>query len=88
MEDAEALADLLVTNMKDSADAAISTEKLAKTFKQYITVRKAHVEKVLDAGNRAGDSSRDMGVVTEITMYGFMWVMCKSIAIFKSLEKC
>lgn len=53
------------------------SDVLAKSFKQYTDVRKAHVEAVLDAGNRAGDTSRDMGVAKEFIMYGFMWVACK-----------
>jgi hypothetical protein len=48
-----------------------------KTLKQYMDVRKAQVEKILDMGNRAGDSSREMGTIAEFTMYGFMWAMCK-----------
>lgn len=77
LEDAEALVDLLFTNMRDSPNAESSTTMLSNTFRQYIAVRKSHVEKVLDAGNRAGDSSRDMGFVGEMTMYGFMWAMCR-----------
>lgn len=50
----------------------------AKVFDQYMTVRKAHVERILDAGNRGGDASRDMNVVAEYTMYAFFWVMCES----------
>ena len=42
-----------------------------------MSVRKGHVEKVLDVGNRAGDSSRDMNVVAEYTMYGAMWLVCE-----------
>ena len=40
-------------------------------------VRKLHVEKVLDMGNRAGDTSRDLNVAGEFMMYGAMWLACK-----------
>lgn len=43
-----------------------------------MAVRKAHVEKVLDVGNRGGDVSRDMGPIAEIAMYGLMWSICKA----------
>lgn len=52
-------------------------ELFQKVFDQYMLVRKAHVEKILDAGNRGGDASRDMNVVAEYMMYAFLWVMRK-----------
>lgn len=63
----------------DTPDSSRTSRLLQKTFEQYMNVRKAHVERVLDAGNRGGDSSRDLNVVAEYTMYAFFWVMCKSI---------
>jgi hypothetical protein len=77
LEDTEALSLLLSHNVHASNDRTIDSDVLAKTFKQYIEVRKAHVEDVLDVGNRAGDTSRDMGVAKEYMMYGAMWLACK-----------
>lgn len=77
LEDTEALSLLLSHNLQRSNDDMPQSDVLAKSFKQYTDVRKAHVEAVLDAGNRAGDTSRDMGVAKEFIMYGFMWVACK-----------
>lgn len=42
-----------------------------------MSVRKLHVEKVLDMGNKAGDTSRDLNVAAELLMYGAMWLACK-----------
>lgn len=52
-------------------------EALQKTFEQYMAVRKAHVERILDTGNRLDRASGDMNVVAEYTFYGFLWVMRK-----------
>lgn len=59
MEDAEALSLLLAHNLEITSCQELNRDNLTKTFAQYAEVRKAHVEKVLDAGNRAGDTSRD-----------------------------
>lgn len=77
IEDAEALALLLSHNL-DLDNGASLGEQLKSTFEQYTTVRKAHVERVLEAANRAGDSSRDMGSVAEIMMYAGFWTVRKS----------
>ena len=50
-------------------------DKLQKTFEQYMAVRKVHVEKILDAGNRGGDASRDLNIVADYTMYALFWIM-------------
>ena len=42
-----------------------------------MTVRKAHVEKILDAGNKLGDTSREMNPVLEVLMYAGFWAVCK-----------
>ena len=76
LEDAEALSLLLAHNLNSSSDPGLDTKIIAKTFKQYVDVRKAHVEKILDAGNRAGDSSREMNTAMEIMMYGAMRTIC------------
>lgn len=72
IEDGEALSLLLARNLDLEHTEALS-EQLRRTFNQYTSVRKAHVERVLDAGNRAGDSSRHMGPVVEIMMYAGFW---------------
>lgn len=59
LEDTEALSLLLAHNLETTNDREIKRDSLAMTFQQYTEVRKPHVEKVLDAGNRAGDTSRD-----------------------------
>ena len=71
---------LLAHNLR--SDDSTLVQQLDSTFKQYTTVRKAHVERVLDAGNRAGDSSRDMGPVAEIAMYTGFWLMLKLFGAF------
>lgn len=80
LEDAEALAMLLAHHLTPASGSAPVPEAklLQKVFEQYMAVRKAHVEKILDAGNRGGDTSRDMNVVAEYMMYTFFWIMCKS----------
>ncbi|KAK5172064.1 uncharacterized protein LTR77_003701 [Saxophila tyrrhenica] len=82
LEDAEALASLLVFNLQRFTKPESELEILSNTFKQYMQVRKAHVEKVLDAGNRAGDSSREMGLILEMLMYAMMWAMLKFFGTF------
>ena len=77
LEDAEALSILLAHNLDRNTGKPPTNDALSKTFKQYMSIRKAHVEKILDAGNRAGDTSREMGTVGEMTMYGAMWLICK-----------
>lgn len=79
LEDAEALAMLLAQNLSSGSGEAVPSTSgaLQKTFQQYMAVRKAHVERILDAGNRGGDASRDMSFVAEYTMYAFFWVMRK-----------
>lgn len=80
LEDAEALALLLAHHFAPKNDDSTPSprEMLQKVFEQYTTVRKAHVERILDAGNRGGDASRDMNVVAEYAMYAFLWVICES----------
>jgi hypothetical protein len=82
LEDAEAFSILFASNLANQSTLELNAGLLDKTFKQYMDVRKAHVEKVLDMGNRAGDSSREMGTVAEFTMYGFMWAMFKLFGAF------
>lgn len=77
LEDAEALSLLMLNSLQTAGGRTPDSQMLKKTFKQYMQVRKSHVEEVLDAGNRAGDTSRDMGFAKEFMMYGFMWVACK-----------
>lgn len=81
LEDAEAFATLLVFNHAESKEHEIDLKTLQTTFDQYMEVRKSHVEKVLDAGNKAGDSSREMGYVLEHVMYAAMWLMRESLLI-------
>lgn len=67
---------LLAHHLSTSAsNLKTESETLQTVFQQYMTVRKAHVERILDAGNRGGDASRDMNIVAEYTMYAFFWVM-------------
>lgn len=82
LEDAEALAMLLAYHLPSAPESQFSNEPelLQKIFDQYMLVRKAHVEKILDAGNRGGDASRDMNVVAEYMMYAFFWIMRKSLS--------
>lgn len=69
---------LLVRHLSaTSADGAAKPVALEKIFDQYMTVRKAHVERILDAGNKGGDASRDLNVFAEFAMYAFFWVACK-----------
>lgn len=70
---------LLAYNMTTAYDGIMDEKTLDKTYLQYTTVRKAHVERVLDVGNRSGDTSRDMGIVSEYLMYGAMWILCKCL---------
>lgn len=76
IEDGEALS-LLLAHSLDLENSGALSDQLKRTFDQYTTVRKAHVERVLDAGNRAGDSSRDMGFVAEVFMYAGFWAVRK-----------
>ena len=69
---------LLAQNLA-SEDQATELERLQKTFEQYVSIRKAHVEKILTVGNRGGDASRDMNLVVEYAVYAFLWVMCEYI---------
>ena len=77
VEDTEALSLLLSHNLQAANDRTTDFDVLAKTFKQYMEVRILHVEDVLDVGNKAGDTSRDMGVAKEYMMYVAMWLACK-----------
>lgn len=61
----------------ESCGSAQASEMLQEVFEQYMTVRKTHVERILDAGNRGGDASRNLHIVAEYAMYAFFWVMCK-----------
>ncbi len=81
LEDAEAFANPLAFNLAEVNKEEVDLKTLGTTFAQYIKVRKAHVEKVLDAGNKAGDSSRDLNYVIELAMYGMTWAMRKSLEI-------
>ena len=77
LEDAEAISLLLARNLGDLSE--ISSKAVEITFRQYTTARKAHVEKILDAGNRMGDTSREVSTPVEIGMYCMLWVLCKWI---------
>lgn len=77
LEDAEALSLLLTHNLHASDDSSSTFKALQKTFNQYTTVRKAHVEKILDMANRMGNTSKEMNVVMEVLMYGMLWVVCR-----------
>lgn len=66
-----------LASVSDTSDGAKISTALQRTFQQYMQVRKAHVERILDAGNRGGDASRDMNPVLEYTVYAFFWLMCK-----------
>ena len=69
---------LLAHRLSAGDEASKSADSdFQKTFEQYTTVRKEHVERILDAGNRGGDASRDLNIVAEYTMYAFFWIMCK-----------
>ena len=58
----------LAYNLTKAEEAAHSKADLPQTFEQFTKVRKAHVEQVLDMGNRAGDASREMGPIAETLM--------------------
>ena len=81
LEDTEALSILLAHNLP-TGEAEVGFAREAKaleiTFEQYVASRKAHVEKILDLGNKFGDTSREMGTIAEFFMYFILMIVCKS----------
>jgi 2-polyprenyl-6-methoxyphenol hydroxylase-like FAD-dependent oxidoreductase len=82
LEDCEALAILLAHQLGSlegkKQEPTAQKDAINGAAKLYVTLRRPHVQEILEAARRMQNSKREMGVIQEYMMYGFMKLFGKA----------
>ena len=85
LEDCEAFALLLAHQLGSfegkKQEPVAQREAINRAAKLYVTLRRPHVQEILEAARRMQNSKREMGIIQEYMMYGFMKLFGKIHAI-------
>jgi 2-polyprenyl-6-methoxyphenol hydroxylase-like FAD-dependent oxidoreductase len=79
LEDVEAFTMLLSHSLRgvyqeSSPDIKTCKAAITTAAKQYMEIRRPHVQRILESAQRMQNSKRDMGVIAEYMMYYAMWI--------------
>jgi len=78
LEDSQTLALLLASLLSRGGNGVVScTWSIGQAIEIFYKIRFPRVNKIIERGKKLAGKKRNVGIVAEYTMYGFLWLLMK-----------